>query len=49
MGDNAKAVTVGDTGLTQVELGACGATWIVLFGFFSVVDVTGAALAPSLP
>ena len=35
---------VADTGLTQIEMGACVGAWVAIFTFFSFVDITGEPL-----
>ena len=39
-------MTVADTGLTQIEMGACVGAWVAIFAFFSFVDITGEPLPP---
>lgn len=40
------SMTVADTGLTQIEMGACVGAWVAIFAFFSFVDITGEPLPP---
>merc|ERR1712086_1114111 len=40
MSDSEAVATVGDTGLTQKEMGTCLTSWAVILIFFSVFDVT---------
>ena len=37
-----KVSTVANTGLTQIELGACVGAWVAIFTLFSFIDLSGA-------